>query len=60
MFLEIARKRTLIDSRYSTIHTSKYVRYDIKSLNIHIPSEVSTKPDSLFNKSFIFKLYKTL
>ena len=60
MFLKIARKRTPTDSRYSTIHTSKYVRYNIKSLNIHISFGVLTKPDLSLDRSSIFNLYEVL
>ena len=41
---------------HSIIYIIKYMRYDIRSLNTYIPSEVSIELDLLFDRFFTFKL----
>ena len=40
---------------YSITHTAKYILCDIRSLNIYVPSEVSTEPDLSFDRSSTFE-----
>ena len=40
---------------YSITHTAKDMRCDIRSLNTHVPSEVSTEADLSFDRSSTFE-----